>query len=91
MFLCIFMCLYIIVHSNCKKMSDHDNCKVCNNDLTVNQKVALLFDSCNKWHCFSCMGVTKRCFDVLNNSKLDTSMVKVVCKQCLKDSCPISN
>ena len=70
------------------KMSDHDNCKVCNNDLTINQKVALLCDSCNKWHCFSCMGVTKRCFDVLYDSKLDTSMVKVVCKQCLKDSCP---
>ena len=71
-----------------KKMSDHDNCKVCNNDLTINQKVALLCDSCNNWHCFSCMGVAKRYFDVLNDSKLDTSMVKVVCKQCLKDSCP---
>ena len=35
------------------------------------------------------MGVAKRCFDVLNDSKLDTSMVKVVCKQCLKDSCPL--
>ena len=34
------------------------------------------------------MGVAKRCFDVLNDSKLDTSMVKVVCRQCLKDSCP---
>ena len=35
------------------------------------------------------MGVAKICFDVLNDSKLDTSMVKVVCKQCLKDSCPL--
>ena len=35
------------------------------------------------------MGVAKRCFDVLNALKLDTSMVKVVCKQCLKDSCPL--
>ena len=40
-------------------MSDHDNCKVWNNDLTINQKVALLCDSCNNWHCFSCMGVAK--------------------------------
>ena len=70
-------------------MSDHDNCKVCNNDLTINQKVALLCDSFNNWHCFSCMGVAKRCFDVVNDSKLYTSMVKVVCKQCLKDSCQL--
>ena len=70
-------------------MSDHDNCKVSNNYLTINQKVALLCDSCNNWHCFSCMGVGKKCFDVLNDSKLDTSMVKVVCKQCLKDYCPL--
>ena len=34
-------------------------------------------------------GWQKRCFDVLNDSKLDTSMVKVVCKQCLKYSCPL--
>ena len=34
-------------------------------------------------------GSGKKCFDVLNDSKLHTSMVKVVCKQCLKDSCPL--
>ena len=70
-------------------MPDQDNCKVCNNYLTINQKAALLCDRCNNWHCFSSMGVTKICFDALNDSKLDTSMVKVVCKQCLKDFCPL--
>ena len=40
--------------------------------------------SCNNWHCFSCMGVAKRYFDVLNDSKLNTSMVKVVCKQLIE-------
>ena len=69
---------YILSIVKIVQISDHDNCKVCNNDLTVNQKVALLCDSCNNLHCFSCMGVATRCFDVLNDSKLDTSMVKVV-------------
>ena len=81
---CVYLCGYILSLIKIKTKSDHDNCKLCNNDLTVNHYIVTYVIYL---HCFSCMRVAKRCFNVSNDSKLDTTMVKVVCKKCLKDSC----
>ena len=67
-------------------MPDDDNCKVCNKDLVLNKKVALLCDSCNMWHCYTCLGVDKRLYEVLNKENIDTTMVTISCKECLKES-----
>jgi len=66
-----------------------DKCKVCELDLVLNQDVALACDSCNGWHCYGCMGVDKKIFKLLSDSRVNTSMIKVICKECLKQSNPI--
>lgn len=65
-------------------------CKVCDNDLVAKKNVALLCDSCNSWFCYTCMGVAKKIFDVLNHKNTDTSMIKVSCKECMKTACHVN-
>ncbi len=73
-------------------MADTDGpclCKACGEDLVKHNNLALSCDACNSWFCYTCMGVAKKIFDALNQ-KYDTTMVKVLCKECVIATCPIN-
>ncbi len=63
-------------------------CKVCNNDLNAHNDVALSCDTCNLWHCYTCMNVDQQIFEALEGK--DTSMIKFSCGTCLAVSYPIN-
>ena len=65
-----------------------DKCKVCNHDLEQHPEVALSCDTCNSWHCFTCMGVASEICKSLEGR--DTSMIKFISKLCIGKSFPIN-
>ena len=65
-------------------------CGECENDLVANQAVALLCNSCNIWHCYQCIGVSENIFKALIVRSVDTSMITVSCKACMRAIFPIN-
>lgn len=77
---------------------DEDKCKECSKDLSTDEasKIAIICDGCSKWHCYSCLGLTKYMFDAVKrfseSGKDDKHKCNVFisCKSCMQSVMPVA-